>query len=298
MFPLKLGSPWWKNRSYLSLITCSHLTASVFIPSLSHTLTSSNPLITMLMHPFWLLFQGYTTASPAPLQEPVLSLLLVTSSSAPASSTQCASPAVTHLCVMDHARRNDPNHPLPSPWPRRSSLCFLSTSSSYCPPLCADRPWNTELRCVLKMFCCWQRRQHELDLYCLRQWRIRTLKCIFFKACGSFVQYLFSWLPGFLSQLASKVHKVKTKTKTTGKFYHHVCHVTNMIMVQLPGELGKVRWRTVQWTKQLLAILLGSRWLILICLYLLTLQGQLRHIEGKIVSSDSSCVFWALGKTL
>lgn len=193
--------------------------------SLSHTLTPSNPLITNLMHPFLFLFQGYTTASPAPLQEPVSSLPLVTSSSAPASSTQCASPAVTHRCVMDHARRNDPNRPLPLPWPRRSSLCFLSTSSSYCLPPCADRPSNTELSCVLKRFHYWQWRQHELELYYLRQWRIHTLKYIFFKACGSFVQYLFSWLSGFLSQLASKVHKKKTHTHHWEMLSSHVsCH--------------------------------------------------------------------------
>lgn len=120
---------------------------------LSHTHTSSNPLITSLMQPFLSLFQGYTTASPAPHQEPALSLPLDTSSSAPASSTRCASPAVTHHCAMGHARRNAHNRLLPSPSPRRSSLCSFSPSSSCCPAPCADRPSHTGLRCVLKMSC-------------------------------------------------------------------------------------------------------------------------------------------------
>ena len=124
-----------------------------------------NPLITS---PIFIQFQGNTTASRAPHQELVLLLLLATSSSAPASSTQCASPAVTHHCVMDHARRNDPNCLLPLPWPHLSSLGFLSTSSYYCPLPCADRPSHTELRFTLEMFCCRQAGRHEPKLYKLR----------------------------------------------------------------------------------------------------------------------------------
>lgn len=170
-------APWWKNRSYLSLITCPHL-----IVSITHTRTHTNPLITSLMRPFLSSFQGCTTVSPAPHQEPVSSPLLATSSSAPASSTQCASPAVTRRCVMGHARRNGHNCQPPSPWARRSSLCFLSTS--FCPPRCADRPSHTELRCVLEMFCWWQWRQTGAVL-------TETVANIWMRV---FV------LPGFLSQ--------------------------------------------------------------------------------------------------
>ena len=67
--------------------------------------------------------------------------------------------------------------------------------------------------------------------------------------------------------------------------------VTSM---QLQGELGKVRWRTVPWTKQLLAILLGSSRHIFICLYLLTPQGQMRRVAGNIVNPNPSLIFWAL----
>lgn len=81
----------------------------------THTHTHSNPLIMSLMRPFLSSFQGCTTVSPVPHQEPVSSPLLATSSSAPASSTQCASPAVTRRCVMGHARRNGHNHRPPSP---------------------------------------------------------------------------------------------------------------------------------------------------------------------------------------
>lgn len=92
------------------------------------------------MHSFLSLFQGYTTVSPVPHQEPALSLPPATNSSARASWTQCASPAATHHCVMDHARRNGPSRLLPSPWTHHSSVCSLSTSSFYCPPSCADTP--------------------------------------------------------------------------------------------------------------------------------------------------------------
>lgn len=139
-------------------------------------------------------FQVCTTESPVPHLELVLSPLLVTSSSAPGSSTRSASAAVTHRCVTDHARRSDPSHLLPSPLTRHSFLCFLSTSSSYFPLSCADR---TLLRRALK-----QTETVQALLYMLRNVYKRRLFTAF---------VLLS--PGFLLQ---------QKQHTSGQSYRHV----------------------------------------------------------------------------
>ncbi len=88
-------------------------------------------------------------------------------------------------------------------------------------------------------------------------------------------------------------------TRSKKKHTHHwevlsSHHVTDVIMVQLWGELGKVRWRTEPWMKQLLAILLGSGWLILISsLFTYTTRSNKTYWR-----KESSFIFRALGKTL
>lgn len=171
------------------------------------------------MHPFMPSFQVCTTESPVPHLELVLSPLLVTSSSAPGSSTRSASAAVTHRCVTDHARRSDPSHLLPSLLTRHGFLCFPSTSSSYFPLSCADR---TKM-CV------------ETNWNCTSS-AIHALKCIQEKAFYS----ICSWVPAFC---CNKNDTIVNKVIT-------MCHVVNMGKMWwiklLPAEGS---WTSARWKK-------------------------------------------------
>lgn len=73
---------------------------------------------------------------------------------------------------------------------------------------------------------------------------------------------------------------------------HHMGHVTHIVAVRLQGHMGKVRGRTWQ---QLLAILLGSRWLIRLSLFTSTSRSN----KTKKNSSHSFFSFFrAWGKAL
>lgn len=102
------------------------------ISSISHTFNVPNACVSVPL-------QVFTTASPAPPLGLVWLHLQATSSSALASSTLCASPAVTRHFVTGHATRSDPNHRLPSACPHHGHLCFVSLCS-FC---CADRDSST-----------------------------------------------------------------------------------------------------------------------------------------------------------
>lgn len=115
------------------------LIPSYMQPSAPFPVSTNHSVISIAaLRPVCVFFQGYTTGSPAPRQEPVSSLPPATSSSAPESSTRCASPVVTRRCATAPGRRNGHRRPPPS---RRSFLCFLSASSCCCWTLSSvDRP--------------------------------------------------------------------------------------------------------------------------------------------------------------
>lgn len=175
-------------------------------------------------------FQGCTTVSPAPHQEPVLLLLQATSSSALASCTRCVSPAAAHRSVMGLARGNGHNHQLPLAWASRSSRCFLSTC--FCRPRCADRPAHTELR--------WSSAHAEETNWIWVKWESGRYINAYPSRCVATLRVFL--LPGHLSSFTS------SRNKAVGRFHHHMSRPHTRSWRSFKGSW--VRWCGGWWGEE------------------------------------------------
>lgn len=170
------------------------------------------------MHPFMSSFQVCTTESPVPHLELVLSPLLVTSSSAPGSSTRSASAAP--LCNGPRQKkRPQPSAAITLNTPRLPVLSFniiILLSSILCwqnfPKMCVETNWN----CTSSA--------------------LHALKCIQEKAFYS----ICSWVPAFCYN----------KNDTIADKVIAMCHVVNMGKMwwikRLPAEGS---WTSARWKK-------------------------------------------------